>query len=135
MEQALSDLITWAGDALKAAPLIELLICLMAADVVTGVSLAITRRELNSSVSAVGMLRKVVVLVLVGVCIQLQRLAPDAPVGTVGTLFFCGAEGLSLVENAGLLGVPLPSWFKGVFEKFQREPSSKRAKREPVSTD
>lgn len=128
MDPILSDLATWVGGVLAGFPLVSTLMILMAIDIVTGVSVAVVRRELNSSTSAVGMAQKVVTLCLVGVAITIGKHMPgEVPLAGVCCLFFCGTEGLSILENAGRLGVKLPAILRQSLEKLSQEPSSRRA--------
>jgi toxin secretion/phage lysis holin len=123
------NIIETAGAWLRGSPLLETLLAFMALDILTGVMLAIVRRELNSSVSAIGACRKVASLAVVGVCVLLQKHMPqEAPIGAFGAIFFIASEGLSILENAALLGVPLPPWLADHLEKLKRDPSSRRAR-------
>src|SRR5690606_14741364 len=135
MGQELTDLVILAASWLRSVPLIETLLAFMAADIASGFALAIVRRELNSSASILGFCRKAVVIVLVSACSVLQQHMPsEAPIGGLVALYFIGSEGLSLIENGAMLGVPMPEWLTRYFEKLQQEPSKRRAKRSDTPT-
>lgn len=115
----------------EAHPLPMILIAFSVADIISGVLIAIGRGELSSSVSHVGITRKVCMLVIVAMCYLMQRLIPDVPLGAISCCLYISKEGLSLVENAILLGVPVPDAFIEALEKVHsRGTSPKRARNE-----
>lgn len=113
-------------------PLLIALLVLQAADFVTGVMIGWARREISSSRSFRGVTRKASMWLFVAVCYAMQRLVPHMPIGDGAVLLYIGVEGLSLVENAALLGLPLPSGLVEALEKLRskHEPSSYRAAQE-----
>ncbi len=115
----------------EAHPLPMILIAFSVADIISGVLIAIGRGELSSSVSHVGITRKVCMLIIVAMCYLMQRLIPDVPLGAISCCLYISKEGLSLVENAILLGVPVPDAFIEALEKVHsRGTSPKRAREE-----
>ena len=81
---------------------IIVLVCFMVADYISGVLLAITRRELSSSVGFKGLAKKAVMLVVIALAVQLDRLINDGD-GIFRTLcayFYIANEGISILENA-----------------------------------
>lgn len=115
----------------EAHPLPMILIAFSIADIISGVLIAIGRGELSSSVSHVGITRKVCMLIIVAMCYLMQRLIPDVPLGAISCCLYISKEGLSLVENAILLGVPVPDAFIEALEKVHsRGTSPKRAREE-----
>lgn len=113
-------------------PLVVTLLVMQAADIATGICVAIGRKELSSSVSHPGLTRKVVTWIVTGVCYTLQRHLPDLPLGDGAVLLYCATEGLSIVENAALLGVPLPGALVDVLDQMQRSETSKHRAKKPV---
>lgn len=89
------------------------LICFIIADYVTGVMVGVSQHTLSSEVGFKGIAKKVFILLLVGVGNIL-----DHAFNTEGLLksvvcgFYIANEGLSIIENAGLLGVPIPKKLK-----------------------
>lgn len=121
----------WAMWIYEAHPLPMILIAFSVADIISGVLIAIGRGELSSSVSHVGITRKVCMLIIVAMCYLMQRLIPDVPLGAISCCLYISKEGLSLVENAILLGVPVPDAFIEALEKVHsRGTSPKRAREE-----
>ncbi|KKZ93224.1 holin family protein [Bacillus wiedmannii] len=89
---------------------LKVLVIMAAIDYLTGVIAAGFNGELKSKVGFKGIAKKVVLFLLVAAAAQ-----ADAIVGTNSALreatifFFIGNELLSLLENAGRMGIPLPS--------------------------
>lgn len=100
-------------------PLIVLLV-LMAADYVFGVLGAIKLKKVNSDVMYWGGVRKITVLFVVGLAALIDDwVQPGAPIfRTAAIFFYAGREGLSVVENLGTLGVPLPGKLRGWLEQL-----------------
>ncbi|GAC1354035.1 MAG: hypothetical protein NVS4B8_30560 [Herpetosiphon sp.] len=89
-------------------PAAGLLVHLMIADVATGLLRAWQERKLASCVAGDGMRRKATMLIMVVVGQLLEPYAQHLPVGSIMATGFAVSEGLSLLENAALLGVPVP---------------------------
>lgn len=86
------------------------LLAFITIDYITGVAVAVKRRELSSEVGFWGLVRKVCILVLVGVAhfIDLNVMGTGDIFRTAIALYYIGNEGVSLLENIGNLGVKLP---------------------------
>ncbi|MNC39609.1 Holin family protein [compost metagenome] len=89
---------------------LELLVLLMVADYASGVAGAFKTHTVSSDIMFWGGVRKAVVLFVVGLSALVDDwLQPGAPVFRAAAIFFyAGREALSVVENFGVLGVPLP---------------------------
>ncbi|MEG2421678.1 MAG: phage holin family protein, partial [Oscillospiraceae bacterium] len=93
---------------------LAILVALMAADYITGVLVAALWKKSNKSASGSldsragfkGLCKKGMILMLVWVAVLLDRAIGAQYVRTAVCLFFIGNEGLSLLENIGLMGVP-----------------------------
>ena len=86
------------------------LIAFISIDYITGVAVAIKQKKLSSEVGFWGLVRKVCILVLVGVAhfIDLNVMGTGDIFRTAIALYYIGNEGISLLENIGNLGVKLP---------------------------
>lgn len=87
------------------------LFLLMLLDIASGMIAAGVQGRLSSEVSFKGMARKGSILILVGMGAVLDRYLPlDVPVSlmTAVALFYCVHEGLSILENAVEVGLPVP---------------------------
>jgi toxin secretion/phage lysis holin len=99
-----------------ADPLLYTLVGFTAADCLTGFAKAVVRRELRSARMFSGGLKKLVIYVVVAVAAALDRLLPAQNLAfrslTIG--YYLANEGLSVLENAALCGLPLPERLKNV---------------------
>ena len=107
-------------------PLIVLMV-LMGADFLFGILGAIKQRRVNSDVMFWGGIRKITVLFVVGLAALIDSwVQPGAPIfRTLAIFFYAGREGLSVVENLGTLGVPLPGKLREWLEQLQEKGEQK----------
>lgn len=102
---------------------LTLLCILMIMDYVTGIVCAARGRSLktesgglSSKVGFDGLLRKVFMLVLVAVAHVVDKVTGANIFQTAITLFFIANEGISIAENAKLMGVDIPKGFMNALE-------------------
>ena len=100
--------------------LLYALIAFVVIDYITGVMYAIINRELSSAVGFKGIFRKVLIFLLVGIAniIDVQVIGTGAVLRTAVIFFYISNEGVSLLENAGYLGLPIPEKIKTVLEQL-----------------
>lgn len=100
--------------------LLYALLAFVVIDYVTGVMCAIINRELSSAVGFKGIFRKVLIFLLVGIAniIDVQVIGTGAVLRTAVIFFYISNEGVSLLENAGHLGLPIPEKIKTVLEQL-----------------
>lgn len=100
--------------------LLYALIAFVVIDYITGVMCAIINRELSSAVGFKGIFRKVLIFLLVGIAniIDVQVIGTGAVLRTAVIFFYISNEGVSLLENAGHLGLPIPVKIKTVLEQL-----------------
>ena len=89
-------------------------------DYITGVMCAIADKKLSSEVGFKGLCRKVLIFILVGAAniIDVQIIGTGSVLRTAVIFFYISNEGLSLIENAGHLGLPIPEKLKAVLEQL-----------------
>jgi toxin secretion/phage lysis holin len=69
-----------------------------------------------------GLLRKGGMLVVIMVAVKLDESMGMGGALRTGTIvFFTGNEGISLIENAGIMGLPIPKKMKSIFEQLREE--------------
>ena len=87
---------------------------------ITGVFCAIVDKKLSSEVGFKGICKKVLIFILVGVgnIIDVQVLGQAGVLRTAVIFFYLSNEGVSLLENAGHLGLPVPAKLKAVLEQL-----------------
>ena len=100
--------------------LLYALVAFVVIDYITGVMCAIINRELSSAVGFKGIFRKVLIFLLVGIAniIDVQVVGTGAVLRTAVIFFYISNEGVSLLENAGHLGLPIPERVKTVLEQL-----------------
>lgn len=100
--------------------LLYALIAFVVIDYITGVMCAIINRELSSAVGFKGIFRKVLIFLLVGIAniIDVQVIGTGEVLRTAVIFFYISNEGVSLLENAGHLGLPIPEKIKTVLEQL-----------------
>ena len=100
--------------------LLYALLAFMVLDYITGVMCAIADKKLSSAVGFKGICRKVLIFVLVGVghLLDTQVIGSGSVLRTAVIFFYLSNEGLSLVENAAYLGLPVPTKLHKVLEQL-----------------
>ena len=81
---------------------------------------AISDKKLSSHVGFKGICRKVIIFMLVGIAhmIDVNVIATGSILRTAVIFFYLSNEGVSLLENAGHLGLPIPEKLKVVLEQL-----------------
>ena len=100
--------------------LLYALIAFVAIDYITGVMCAISDKTLSSEVGFKGICRKVLIFLLVGIgnIIDVQVIGSGGVMRTAVIFFYLSNEGISLIENAAHLGLPVPDKLKAVLEQL-----------------
>ena len=100
--------------------LLYALISFVVIDYITGVMCAISDKTLSSAVGFKGICRKVLIFLLVGIgnIIDVQVLGSPGVLRTAVIFFYLSNEGVSLLENAAHLGLPVPDAIKTVLEQL-----------------
>ena len=100
--------------------LLYALVVFMVADYITGVMCAVYDRNLSSSVGFKGICRKVLILMLVGIAniLDVQVIGTGAVLRTAVIFFYLSNEGVSLLENAAHLGLPIPEKLKEILAQL-----------------
>lgn len=115
-------------------PLLRVLVTLMAADYITGLLVAVMGKSakteyggLSSKVGAMGLARKGLMLMVVLVAALM-----DSVMGTGSAMcrdaacwFYIANEGISILENVGLVGAPYPAKLKQLLGQKQEEGETK----------
>ena len=98
--------------------LVIALVVFAAADYLTGVMCAVSERKLSSEVGFRGICRKVLIFVMVGIAniLDVQVIGNGSILRTAIIFFYISNEGISLLENAGRLGLPIPEKLKMVLK-------------------
>lgn len=92
--------------------LIMALIILMCLDYITGLIKAYYNKELSSQIGFKGLTKKVLILVIVAVSVVAENMLGIPAIREIVIMFFTVNEALSILENAGAMGLPLPEKLK-----------------------
>lgn len=97
------------------------LLVLISLDYVSGVMVAIKNRRLSSAVGFVGICRKVLMLALVGVgnVLDLYVIGDGSVLRSLVICYYLANEGISLIENAAALGLPVPAKLQEFFAQLK----------------
>ena len=100
--------------------LILALVIFAVLDYITGLMCAVAYKKLSSAVGFKGICRKVLIFALVGVghILDTQVIGTGSVLRTAITFFYLSNEGVSLIENAAHLGLPVPEKLKAVLEQL-----------------
>ena len=100
--------------------LLYALLAFVVIDYITGVMCAINDRTLSSEVGFRGICRKVLIFLLVGIAniLDVQVIGTGSVLRTAAIFFYISNEGVSLLENAAHLGLPVPEQIKVVLEQL-----------------
>ena len=92
----------------------------MVVDYITGVMCAVSDKKLSSAVGFKGICRKVLILMLVGIAnlLDVQVIGTGAVLRTAVIFFYLSNEGVSLLENAAHLGLPVPEKMKDILAQL-----------------
>ena len=109
--------------------LIIALILFVVMDYITGIMCAIADKKLSSEVGFKGICRKVIIFMLVGIAniIDVEVIKTGSVLRTAVIFFYLSNEGISLLENAGHLGLPIPEKLKLVLEQLHDKGDSEGA--------
>lgn len=102
-------------DGLLIAPVVFVTV-----DYLTGVMCAVSDKKLSSEVGCKGICRKVLIFLLVGIAniLDVQVIGTGSVLRTAVIFFYLSNEGVSLLENAAHLGLPVPEKIKIVLEQL-----------------
>ena len=111
----------WLGYFLGGADgMLIALIVFVALDYVTGVMCAIVDKKLSSAVGFKGIFKKVLIFALVGVghILDTHVIGSGGAMRTAVICFYLSNEGLSLLENAAHIGLPIPEKLKEILAQL-----------------
>lgn len=100
--------------------LLYALIAFVVIDYITGVMCAITDKKLSSATGFKGICRKVLIFLLVGIAhiLDVNIIGSGSVLRTAAVFFYISNEGVSIMENAAHLGLPVPVKLKEVLEQL-----------------
>lgn len=108
---------------------LQALLVLMALDYITGVLVAAVWHKsgktdsggVSSAAGFKGLLRKAVMLLVVFLAAQMDKTLGIDYVRTAACLFYIANEGLSILENTAIMGVPYPAFIRNMLDAMKKE--------------
>lgn len=108
--------------------LLQVLVVFLAVDYLTGILVAAVFHQskktdggaLSSAAGFQGILKKCAILLMVFLAVMLDRATGSGFTRSAVCLFFIANEGLSILENIGLMGVPYPAFLQDMLEALRR---------------
>lgn len=108
--------------------LLQVLVVFLAVDYLTGIMVAAVFHQskktegvaLSSAIGFRGILKKCAILLMVFLAVMLDRATGNGFTRSAVCLFFIANEGLSILENIGLMGVPYPAFLQDMLEALRR---------------
>ena len=102
------------------------LIAFMALDYITGVIVAVIEKRLSSEVGFRGLAKKFLILVFVAVghIADTYILGGTPAAMSAVMLFYIANEGISIIENAAALGLPVPKKLTNIMEQIKNKSES-----------
>lgn len=101
--------------------LLYALVAFIVTDYVTGVLCAIVEKRLSSTVGFKGICQKVFIMALVGVAnvLDVNMVGGGCVLRTAVIFFYCANEGISIIENAARIGLPVPEKLTDVMKQLK----------------
>lgn len=102
--------------------LIVILLIIIVIDYITGICKAIINKRISSVVGIKGIIKKFGYLLIVALAVLIDKIIGDTSVIRFLVIyFFIANEGISILENWGQMGLPLPNKLKQIFEQLKDE--------------
>ena len=100
--------------------LLYALLAFVVVDYITGIMCAVVDKKLSSEVGFKGIFKKVLIFALVGIghILDIRVIGSGSVMRTAVIFFYLSNEGVSLLENAAYLGLPIPQKLKSVLEQL-----------------
>ena len=97
-------------------------------DYLTGVMVAVLEKKVSSSVGFIGIFKKILIfcLVAIGHIIDTQVIQNGSILRTAVIFFYLSNEGISILENVALIGLPVPEQLKAVLQQLRDEKNSEK---------
>lgn len=90
-------------------------------DYITGICAAIQAKHLSSNIGAKGIAKKVAIFLVISVAHVADQYLVDSTdvLRSMTTLFYLSNEGISIFENIGKIGIPLPGKLNNLLSRFE----------------
>ena len=99
------------------------LLLFMIIDYLSGVMCAVINKKLSSKIGFKGIFKKIMIILLVGITNLLGQATGIDGLRYIVISFYLANEGISIIENASILGLPVPKKVKDVLEQLKETTS------------
>lgn len=122
IKAGLTTLITWIGWLVGGYDTMMItLVLFMGTDYISGLMCGTVKKKLSSKIGFKGIFKKVMIILLVGVTNKLGVTTGVEGLRYLVISFYLANEGISIIENASVLGLPVPQKVKDVLEQLKTE--------------
>ena len=99
------------------------LIVFVVVDYITGLMAAFIQKKLSSETGFKGICKKVAIFCLVGIghILDAQVIGAGSVLRTAVIFFYLSNEGISIIENVAIIGLPVPQKLIDVLEQLREE--------------
>ena len=110
--------------------LLYALLAFIVIDYITGVLCAIENHELSSEVGFKGVTKKCMIILLVGIAniVDINVIGTGSVLRAAVCFFYISNEGLSILENAAILGLPIPEQLRKVLKQIKNRAGNEKLK-------
>lgn len=109
--------------------LIIVLLCLMCLDYMTGLLKGLYNKDLSSKTGRQGIIKKISTLIIVSLAVMCEKIGIPA-MREMTIMFFAVNEALSILENAGQMGLPIPPGIKNALIQIRESKGGKAVNEE-----
>ena len=102
------------------------LLAFVVIDYITGLMVAVLEKKLSSEVGFRGIFKKILIFIMVGIgnIIDTYLIKNGSAIRTAVIFFYLSNEGISILENTGKIGLPIPEKLKKALEQLNKEEKS-----------
>ncbi len=102
------------------------LLAFVVIDYITGLMEAVLEKKLSSEVGFRGIFKKILIFIMVGIgnIIDTYLIKDGSAIRTAVIFFYLSNEGISILENTGKIGLPIPEKLKKALEQLNKEDKS-----------
>lgn len=100
---------------------LQVLVLFVVLDYLVGLIAAWTEKSLDSRIGFRGIAKKILLFVPIAICYALDQVLGQEILRSLAIFFYIANEGLSIVENLGRAGVPVPAALGGALEQMKRK--------------
>lgn len=103
---------------------LKVMLVFIVMDYITGMIKAFKLKKLSSKTGLYGLIKKFVMLLVVSFTVMLDRLTgANGLIRNLAVMYYIANEGLSILENASVIGVPIPEKLKDALLQLKEKES------------